>query len=263
MKNQKPSLRFQVKKTLLKVCITVIEIFSIALLLSTVVSCSTTTPLLLRSVDFMSPRVETDSFSGEVGLGLNMVPTELVLFEGMGNDLEKPIALGRAKGYPTTFAIAHLALLRQIGLYYIDSTYGMKWQFLGDNKPGTWSAAVKGGFTDLKYSSVNSNASNVSYSVKATESGVSLGYQFENILPYLSFVRRFYVASSSSARGARVDQGAHSTGALGFEFSVDSNAVLGQNRKGILGLEFAHTDANWDNQFLLSDELGIKFSVHW
>ena len=225
--------------------------------------CSSPAPLLLRSVDLMSPLVSDSPLSGQAGGVLNVTPTEIDLYSSEMTPQPTGKVSLRENGYfySTGFLDLGLTVLPRFEIYSLDQGFGGKWQFLSSEMGQGYIAAIKYGTLKVNYHSYGSNAG-ISYDVKGSEAGVSLGYQFEKFIPYASYVSRTYNVLSSTSRGSRDDSGKHQTQAIGIVFSAPPNPE--SKIKFNYTFEITRTTCNW----LLGEEtiqynLGGLYGITW
>lgn len=207
-------------------------------------SCGTT-PLVLRSVDFMTPHVSEKPLSGYLRAAVNFVPTQVVTAtNAMTPAPATDINFKRDAAYMTGFLDAGVSLLPHFELYSIDKGLGAKWQFWSSEKG--LEAAVKSGIIAVKYNTTNSNAATVSYNASGIENGLSLGYRFAKALPYLSYVKKTYTADTTTPNGSSTNKGTHQTTAIGLQF-LDINPQARIQLSCVLEVSF--TNADWDPNY--------------
>lgn len=94
-------------------------------------SCAGTTPLVLRSVDFMSPHVSEKVLGGQVRVGIDYLPTQVVLFDrSMSPSPSGTVVFDHDVRYATAFFDIGVSVLPKFELYSLDKGAGVKWQFL-------------------------------------------------------------------------------------------------------------------------------------
>lgn len=208
--------------------------------------CATNYPLVLRSVDFMSPKVSSQPFTTRLGFATNVFPTTLTNFDdGMSPHLtdQIKIANGEQLAEVTTFLDVGLTLLPNLEIYSIDQGYGVKYQFLGQNLPMSWNGAIKYGTVSVDYSSYNGNMS-IDHYAAGNEVGLSLGYSLKSLLPYLSFADRRYKTLTTTETQNQKLNGHHQTIALGLEWTLNKE---NSSFNSTIIFETSVTHAIWPN----------------
>jgi hypothetical protein len=139
---------------------------------------------------------------------------------------------------------ASLAVVKSVEAVLSGSFWGLRWQFLNHGQKEGWVAAVQGAIGSsqrTKSSSVSGGSSSSTFGaeteVNSTQAAVSLGYQFVNLVPYLSLITENHqatttVTNNSGNFGPYEDQGRHQYLALGitsiqsgFSYAFEVNTI--------------------------------------
>ena len=220
-------------------------------------SCGTT-PMLLRSVDFMSPHVSDKPFSGYLRTGVDVAPVQVITATNATPPVPATDVNFKQDVYPIGFFDIGLSLLPRFEVYSIDKGFGGKLQFWGSDEGG-FEAAVKTGLLYVKYSTKES----VTYSATGTETGLSMGYRTSYLVPYLSFVKKTYAADTTTPSGSNTNKVSHLSKSIGLQF-LNWKSTSKIQFSGIL--EFAMTDADWQPNYSYPSntmDTGISLGIGW
>lgn len=117
-----------------------------------------------------------------------------------------------------------LTLLPSLDIFSGPTSYGIRWQFLGNGPQTGLVAAVQVGTNDRTDSTVKTSQGTQAKSsakIATSESGLSVGYQFASVAAYVSYVKDFHtvkttVNNSASSFGPYTDKGEHSITSIGL-----------------------------------------------
>lgn len=204
----------------------------------------------LRASHFAVPTVGDRSFSGHANLAA-VSKTRVRLVE---NYQSNPPVDGEVKINEDAsvsdfiFPVSNLSLDLRLALaagaelYSQGSKVGLRWQVLnhgaGDHK---WVAAIQGASGSFRSTtSVGSSpsTSEASSQVKTTQGGFSLGYRFQEVTPYVSYIYENHEATTdvknpNGTFGPYLDSGYHqyisiglTSSGTGFSFGLEVSSVM-------------------------------------
>lgn len=219
--------------------------------------------LLVRSSDFMVPRVSDQIFSGKIGVGVES-PTGIDLYNDSDSDFPH-ITPKLSTSVPTliSYANASMVFLPRLEAYYLDKTIGAKWQFLTLGNQAEWLLAVKAGAGHFNQENTLSydKARSAKYSVNHKELGLSLGYALlPQTLFYFSLVQHQYdLDSSSSSTKTYKDSGIHRNFGLGVDYRIPSSFLWMKEFHSTA--EIVNQIIKWDGMSGNKGRTSIAFSL--
>lgn len=159
---------------------------------------------------------------------------------------------------------ANLTLIPQLNAFISNDLTGLRWQFLGNgaNHLG-WVAALQagvGGKTQAHEQTDNNVVTKATSKVTTINQGISLGYQFSDIVLYLSYVKDEHktsttVSNSYGSFGPYADKGTHQITSLGMS-SVGSGIQF--------GFEYSLLQINWNlSEEVMQHSTGLKLGYAW
>lgn len=160
---------------------------------------------------------------------------------------------------------ASLTLLKRLDLILDNSLLGLRVQVLNHGAgPENWVAAIHGamGNRDVKNSQESSgNTSEAKSEVKTTQLGVSVGYKFAAVIPYVSYIHEKHetstrVTNTHGSFGPYENNGTHQYYSIG----------LTTYQKGLrFGLEYNRINLDWKNALdsEWQDAIGVKLGFAW
>lgn len=119
---------------------------------------------------------------------------------------------------------ANLSVLNSLDVYLESSLIGLRWQFLNHGSTSeTVVAAIQGGIANREESeSITSggNTASAKSKIRTNQLGISVGYQYANVVPYISYVQEKHeVTTDITNTGGNFeykDNGTHKYIALGL-----------------------------------------------
>ncbi len=160
-----------------------------------------------------------------------------------------------------------LTVYNGIEIYMENLLWGAKYQFLNNGpENNVWVGSAQGAYgtksestDDLVVSGASSNAE-ASSDVVTSQAGISLGYKFNRIVPYFSYIYEAHkietkVKSIHGNFGPYDDEGVHSYYSLG----------ISSHGPGLrLAFEYSYIDIKWtDSPRTHQGALGLKVGFDW
>lgn len=139
----------------------------------------------------------------------------------------------------------NLAVLNSLDVFIENSILGLRWQFLNHGSTSeTWVAALQGGVGNRSESESiegGGNISSVSSKIRTTQAGISIGYQYAQVVPYISYIQEKHeVTTDIDNQGGTFnyeDNGTHQHISLG---------ITKKPKDLTYAFELTHTLINWD-----------------
>lgn len=159
---------------------------------------------------------------------------------------------------------ANLTLLPQLNAFISNDINGLRWQFWGNGaKHLGWVAALQagiGGKTQAQEQASQNTVTKASSEVTTSNQGLSLGYQFPDVVVYLSYVKNEHktattVRNSFGSFGPYADKGIHQITSLGLS-SVGTGVHF--------GIEYSLLHINWNHsETVKQHSTGFKLGYAW
>lgn len=203
----------------------------------------------VRASHFAVPIVPDRSFSGHVALAA-VSKTRVRLLE---NYQSNPPVDGVTKinedasVSDVIFPISNLSLDLRLALaggaeiYSHGSSFGLRWQLLNHGAgPDKWVAAIHGASGTFRTTTSvgNPSTAEVSSQVKSGQGGLSIGYRFRDVTPYVSYIYEHHDAASDVKNtggtfGPYEDSGYHqyatfgiTSSGPGLSFGVEVSSIM-------------------------------------
>lgn len=162
---------------------------------------------------------------------------------------------------------ASLSVYKGIEIYMDNFLWGARYQFLNNGpQTGVWVGSLQGAFGTKSEStddfSVNQSTpqSEAKSSITTSQAGISLGYKFQHVVPYFSYIYEAHkietdVKNNHGSFGPYTDEGIHSYYSLG----------LSTHRRGLrIAAEYSYIDIKWkDSNQTGQGAYGMKVGFAW
>lgn len=157
-----------------------------------------------------------------------------------------------------------LTVLQSLDLFMESSVYGVRWQFLNHgSKSDVWVGSIQAAYGERNYSSDKDNsgvASKADSKIKTTQGGISIGYKFNAVAPYVSYIHESHdvateVVNGGGHFGPYSDKGTHQN------FSV---GLTSHRRGSVYAIEYNMINITWDRaDTVYQKAIGLKLGFAW
>lgn len=212
----------------------VMKIFGVFFALFALSACSHT--IKFRASHFAIPITSEKQWGGQVAIsGSSVTKVSLVNDYTTNPPTRTDVGINRdsdldvdetffAGAFSAVGLDANLSILNSLDLYSESSLIGLRWQFLNHGSTSeTVVAAIQAGVASREESeSITSggNTSTAKSKIRTNQLGISVGYQYANVVPYISYVREKHeVTTDITNTGGNFeykDEGTHQYLAVGL-----------------------------------------------
>lgn len=249
------------------------KFLALIFLVSTLSACSHT--IKFRASHFAIPITSEKQWGGQLAISGTSVTAVTLVNDYTSNppvrdtvrinsstDLDVDDALfGGA--FSTLGLDGNLSLLNSLDLYLENSIFGLRWQFLNHGKSEeTWVAALQLGVGNRSESQSNDTSgttASVASKIHTTQTGITVGYQFEKVVPYFSYVQeRHAVTTDIDNIGGNFsynDSGTHECYAIGLTKKMKDLTYA---------FEYTHLNIDWNRaKKETQGAVGAKIGFAW
>lgn len=227
-----------------------------------------------RSSHFAVPHVNEKQWAGNVSMSVAK-PTEVTLIsDSESNPPGRNVSVNEDVSLESIFEIMFtidmygvefdLTVAPQLEFYTSGNVYGLRWQFLGyGSGANSYVASLQGGVGNFASSSGSRENSPKDYArsdIRTTQMGLSVGYKWDKVLVYGSYVQDQHEATTSVENdngdfGPYTDSGEHGIVSLGV--SSHSSSTL-------FGVEINGVNAKWNDSVSdTSESIGVRIGYQW
>jgi hypothetical protein len=221
-----------------------------------------------RAVHFITPTTGENTWDGEFSGIIASATTKVSVI----NDIQTNPPSRTSVDINEDYDIADLFMLHNIGtdlkvttfkgldLVLEDSVLSLKYQFLNSGaKASSWVASIQAGMGSRK-SITKKDSDEAESVVKTTSAAISIGYVFEKVIPYLSYLKENHdvsttVVNTNGNFGPYDDMGTHEAAALG---------VTSYSKGFTWAIEYDLLNIKWDRGEKTNQEaFGVKLGYAW